>query len=228
MLNKSISLSSQVNKLPLKYKLIFTWSIAHLDDWGRITNDPEVFKATVHPMDDDITIKDCDGFMANLLELELAKNLSDCLEYTGFWNHQSITEDKRAKSRFTAIPQESPRIPKNPHPNITKVNITKEKIGGNEKSLLSTNEALNLFNDVNPSYERLFANTTERAAMDRLVKKYGSLKLGKIIEYVKFSNTQPYAPTITTPYQLEKDMAKLVAFYQKEKNKGEKKSKIFF
>ena len=94
-----------------------------------------------------------------------------------------------------SLPKKVPTIETN-----TKETITKES--SNEKSLLPTNVVIELFKNLNPSYERLFANKTERAAADRLVQKYGPERLGKIIEYAKYANTQPYAPTITTPYQL--------------------------
>lgn len=110
MLNKSISLSGQVNKLNLKEKLLFTWSIPHLDDYGLIESDPEVIKATVCPMVKEITIKDIKLFIVKVEALNLIKSFQDCLEFTGFDNHQSITLEKRAKCHFQ-------KIPKNPQEN---------------------------------------------------------------------------------------------------------------
>jgi len=111
MLNKSISLSAQVNKLNLKEKIIFTWSIPHLDDYGLLNSDPEVIKATTCPMIKDITLKDIRGFIVKASELELLKEYRDCLEFTGFTNHQSISEEKKAKMKFS-------KIPRNPQENI--------------------------------------------------------------------------------------------------------------
>ncbi len=50
MLHKSISSSEQVNKLSLQARLLFTWTIAHADDEGRIKGSPEYIKAIVVPM----------------------------------------------------------------------------------------------------------------------------------------------------------------------------------
>ena len=50
MLHKKISISLQVNSLPLPAKLLFTWLIAHTDDEGRILGSPKYIKATVVPM----------------------------------------------------------------------------------------------------------------------------------------------------------------------------------
>src|SRR3989338_4580844 len=50
MLHKSISVSTQVNKLSLPAKLLFTWMIPHTDDEGRMKGEPEYIKAIVVPM----------------------------------------------------------------------------------------------------------------------------------------------------------------------------------
>lgn len=117
MLNKSISLSSQVNKLSLKHKLIFTWCIPHLDDHGLLDSDPEVIKATVVPMVKDINLADIRSFIAVCVNGKLIEEYQDCIFFAGFENHQSISEEKRSKSKFS-------RIPKIPQENSGKNNIS--------------------------------------------------------------------------------------------------------
>lgn len=73
------------------------------------------------------------------------------------------------------------------------------------------------FKPVNPSYKRLFANKTQRAALQRLIDEVGADKLGRIIDHLPKTNTRPYAPTITTPLQLEAKIGQLMAFVEKEK-----------
>jgi len=111
MLNKSISLSAQVNKLKLKSKIIYTWAIPHLDDYGLISNDQEVIKAMVVPMIKDIEITDINEFILDAEAVGLTKEWSDCIEFLGFENHQSITAEKRAKCHFS-------KNPKNPQENF--------------------------------------------------------------------------------------------------------------
>jgi hypothetical protein len=82
------------------------------------------------------------------------------------------------------------------------------------------NEIMDLFKEVNPSYERLFKISTQRSALARLLEKMGREKLEDVIKYAAAANRMPYAPTITTPYELERDLGKLLAFYHKEKEKG--------
>ncbi len=124
MLNKSISLSKQVNKLSLVHKLFFTWAIPHLDDYGLLDNDPEILKATICPLVKEITEDDIKYFIrvAQIPDLNgesLIAEFQDCIEFLGFINHQSISAEKRAKMKFQ-------KIPNNPQENIGKNNIPQE------------------------------------------------------------------------------------------------------
>lgn len=107
MLNKSISLSLQVNQLSEKGMLIFTWCIPHLDDFGLLEVSAEVIKAMVFPLAKKITVKDIEEFKIRAKELNLIKIFQDCIEFTGFQNHQTISREKMAKSKFSKIPQEN-------------------------------------------------------------------------------------------------------------------------
>ena len=59
-----------------------------------------------------------------------------------------------------------------------------------------------------------------------MVKKYGEEKIIAIIEALPNIINKPYAPRITTPYELEKDLGKLIVFFNQEKGKVVDKSKI--
>jgi len=74
---------------------------------------------------------------------------------------------------------------------------------------------IGLFKEVNPTYERLFGNKTQRAAMERLVKKFGKEKVERMIKGLKGIFGKPYAPTITTPYLLEKKLADYISYLKK-------------
>ncbi len=77
---------------------------------------------------------------------------------------------------------------------------------------------IGLFKEVNPTHERLFGMPPQRAAVDRLLVKFGKDKLEAMVKFLPKSNSSRYAPTITTPVQLERDLGKLVAWGQKEKD----------
>ena len=98
--------------------------------------------------------------------------------------------------------------------------IDKENNNRQGKALRFSNKKeidslIDAFKEINPSYERLFGNTTERAAIERLVKKYGQEMVKKMIKGLKSIFGQPYAPTITTPYLLEKKLADYISYLQK-------------
>ena len=86
------------------------------------------------------------------------------------------------------------------------------------------NKMIELFKDVNPTYEILFKRIPQRKSMERLIKKYGGEKLVRTIQILKATNSEPYFPTITTPTQLEENLGKLISKYKQRMN--EKKINI--
>ena len=82
------------------------------------------------------------------------------------------------------------------------------------------NALIALFEPVNPAFERLFANRTQRAAIERLVKKFGYEKIEGSIRAAAMVCGQEYAPTITTPVQLESKLGSLAAFVKRAKAKA--------
>ena len=142
MISKSISYSVQIAGLNLKSKLIFTWCIPYLDDYGLINSDSKVIKAMVFPMSKEIRIKDIEEFKKQAKEQKLVEIYQDCIEFTGFSKHQTISESKKARSKFQKIkvakispkvpipnnPQESPRKPTLREEKRREDKLTKEKI----------------------------------------------------------------------------------------------------
>jgi len=87
---------------------------------------------------------------------------------------------------------------------------------------------ISAFKEVNPTHDRLYSNKTERAAAERLIHKFGYEKMKATAEHLSMVINQPYAPVITTPYQLERNLGKLVAFFKREENKNKNKYPIAF
>ena len=139
MLNKSISISKQVNKLLVKSQLIFTWIIPHLDDYGFVTNDAEILKALVFPMNKEIEIKDIEHFLTEARRSNLIDIHEECLKYSGFNRHQKITESKKSVSKFNILdnPQETPIIPKKPPLKRREDKVTKDKVTKEKREYLS-------------------------------------------------------------------------------------------
>lgn len=93
-------------------QLLFTWTIPHLDDFGRITGDPKVLKAMVMPMHDDKSIADLEKAINEMIDQGLIEryvaNDIPVIWYKNFENHQSGLK-KRTKSKFP----DNPTIPGN-------------------------------------------------------------------------------------------------------------------
>jgi hypothetical protein len=83
-------------------------------------------------------------------------------------------------------------------------------------------ELIDLFKQVNPTYERFFKNTTQRGAIQRMLQKFGREKLEQIIRVLPKTNAERYAPTITTPYELERDLGRLSAYFKRQEKSGPK------
>lgn len=80
------------------------------------------------------------------------------------------------------------------------------------------NKVLEGFKEVNPSYSRLYANKNQRKSLERLLKLHGQEKIEAVISYLPKSNANKFAPTITTPSQLEEKLGALLAWAQKQKD----------
>lgn len=103
MLSKSISHSRQVNYLSSDFvKLVFTWGIPHLDDFGKIDGEADVFKAIVLPMSN-VSVDEIETAIRELVETKLVEryeiNGKSIIHYTNFEKYQTGL-NKRTKSRF--------------------------------------------------------------------------------------------------------------------------------
>lgn len=138
MLAKSISLSRKVNRLSLKSAFIYTWAMSHTDDWGLISSDPTVIKATVFPMKKEIRASDIESFILEAQEKDangesLISEYQECLEFNAFDEHQTLSPEKRAKPRFQKVPLESPRIPRESQENP--IQEKRREVKGSEEKL---------------------------------------------------------------------------------------------
>jgi hypothetical protein len=106
---------------------------------------------------------------------------------------------------------------------IDTLNNDKDKEIIREENKINVNKFISMFKNINPSYELLFKNKTQRSSIERLVKKYGEAWLENLISRLPEIIKMPYAPHITTPYELEIKLGKLKIFLEQEKNKVQEK-----
>lgn len=87
-------------------------------------------------------------------------------------------------------------------------------------------EIIDLFKTINPSYKRFYGNTSQRSAVERMLKELGYNKLLAAIEAMNWAYGKPFAPVITSPYQLETKLSALRSFYGREMGEKKKKGRI--
>lgn len=90
--------------------------------------------------------------------------------------------------------------------------------GGEPSDNKQISELIDLFKEVNPSYRTLFARKPQRSAAERLIKEHGFDRVASMIAFLPRSNAARYAPTITTPYELESNLGRLKAWADKQKD----------
>ena len=117
-----------------------------------------------------------------------------------------------------------------------KISVRTETSSVEENKVVS--DLINKFAPVNPSYRLLFSQTPQRSAIVRLLKTADEgdqgteaeteaeklerrhIALARLIDALPSIVTRPYAPRVTTPCELERNLGKLRIFVQQEKAKG--------
>ena len=83
-------------------------------------------------------------------------------------------------------------------------------------------EIINAFKPVKPFIQKLYGQPPQRQAAKEMVDEFGFEKALKIAEYAVSVQGQPFAPVITTPYQLREKVGNLRIWAMGEKNKRQK------
>lgn len=84
-------------------------------------------------------------------------------------------------------------------------------------------EVIKLFEEVNPSYETLFKNKTERSACERLLKKWTVEQIQAVVKILpEFNSNQFSRGKSITPYQMEKNLGFIKAFIESKKSNQRK------
>jgi hypothetical protein len=103
------------------------------------------------------------------------------------------------------------------HPNTNANSNSNTNSNAAETSSADLEAVIDAFSEVNPSYKKWFANTTQRAACTRLIETHGLGTVLSVIKLLPRTNTTPYLPSITTPVQLEDKWAQLEAGLRRKK-----------
>lgn len=136
------------------------------------------------------------------------------------WYNYEIKNSKVNNKRTTSEQQVNTNNNDNNDKNV------KKSISHSDKSPDEINLLIEKFKDINPSYQTLFRNKTERRAAGELIKQYGLPKMLDGVDTLLTIISKPYAPKITTPYQLQRDMGKLKAYIEQDNNSSKKRETI--
>ena len=116
----------------------------------------------------------------------------------------------------------------NSNARLDKNRIDKNRINNNNITTAvavadDLNSLIGMFKEVNPSYEKLYSNTTQRKALADMLSTHGRDKVEWSINFARRVYGKQYAPQITTPVQLEQKLGSLIAY---AKSKEDEKPKI--
>jgi len=100
-----------------------------------------------------------------------------------------------------------------------KTHINKTQLTIAKQSSADINQIINLFKELNPEYEKWYKNTTQRKAVSELLEKYGHEKVFNMVSQLPEIVAKKYAPRITTPHELKRDLGKLLLFIKQESKK---------
>lgn len=222
MLAKSISTSRKVSQLDYFSALLYTWIIPHCDDFGRMDGDAALVKAIVFPLFT-CTIEDVEKSLKELNRLKLVDfydtDSGRFLEITNFRKFQTFKKD-RPKKAIAPPPKKIPNgiqeIPDGTY-KLSQVKLSQVKL---TSAGAQVNNLISLFEPLNPTYEQIFKNRTQRGAMERLLEKFGAEKLAELVNSLPSLVSRPYYPRITTPLELEKNLGKLKLAWEQDKNKA--------
>jgi len=188
MIDNCISISEKINDLTLREAFIYTWIIPHLDDWGRITGSPRKLKALVFPMKKEISINLIEKTLTKFkkIGLFLWENIDNILvlqqPFEEFNEHQSISESKRAKSKYPEIletSQEMPEFPKNCQENPAQDKRREENIREDKRSKVY-DEILTFWNSKKIIVHK--QSDSIISAIRKTLKKYVKKKINEAIE----------------------------------------------
>jgi hypothetical protein len=168
LIYKKISISAEVNKLPLPARLLFTWLILHADDEGRLKGDPDFIKASIVPYTN-WPLKHIEKYLGLMNSIGLIyyfkQNEQQYIEFPKWTVYQHIRKDRFTPSMLPSLfgyDDNQATTIRQPYDNqvTTQVNTNKDK-------LIKKNESEYIEDIAGISFNEL---ATKQLALDNKVK----------------------------------------------------------
>jgi len=126
--------------------------------------------------------------------------------------YYKVKAPHKALEKHQRSTREAPRYNKN---DKNDKNDKKKSISEQSSQKKEVNEILDIFYKTNPTLN--WGNKTSRKSAADLIKRFGLEKTKQIATAAVLVQNEPYAPVITTPYQLKENLTKLKSFYDRKK-----------
>lgn len=223
MFSKSITNSSQFLMMPQSSQNLYFHLGMNADDDGFCEHFALMRMTDSKP--DDLKILQVKGFVSVFDDKVLV--ISDWKE------NNYLRSDRYTPSKYLEIYKEELHRLSSGIPTVDNV-ATQVRLGKDRKGKIRLGQAINnepkvsldpkvselikLFEAVNPAASKWYGNPTQRKACDRLLKKHSLDQLTRVVHLLPKTNEARFAPTITTPLQLEDKLAQLVAYIKKEQS----------
>lgn len=204
--------------ISMKAKGLFAYLYAKPDDWDfsgdRIAREMKEGRGAVYS-----TLKE----LENAGYLYRDKKQDGRVIYHLDWEKKPVAQNRQQGTEPTA---ENRKLRK---PQVAEtVSISnKEKTykHGKETNTLATpsvaveiQQVLEAFQmHINPSIN--YGNKTQRKAVEEMLAQLGVDRLTKLIAYCAKIASEPFAPVVTTPYQLQQKQAQIAVYWKKHENK---------
>ena len=109
-----------------------------------------------------------------------------------------------------------------PQYRLGKVSIDKNINTANEVRKDPIAEIIFLFKNINPVFEEWYGNKTQRGAVKWLIEKFGFEEVSNMVSALPAINAKEYVTKSTTPWELKKNLGKLKAHFDQQKEKQPK------
>lgn len=229
MFSKQITESDAFLDMPISSQLLYFHLNMGADDDGFVAN-PKRIMRVVGVQDDDLKILLAKRFLLAFKSgVVVIKHwlLHNAVRKDMYQETQYLEEKKQLEIKENKVYTESRNESvTNPSHRIDKIRLDKDrldKISISEQSSQGKliGELIYEFRKVNPSYEKFYANKTQRSALQRLLDKYGEKKVRGFIEYLPIINEDKYAKGKSmTPLQLEDNLGHIINHYKQKKKGG--------
>lgn len=154
----------------------------------------------------------------------LWKNNSYILLDKSVWQPKPIQETVRdvdSQESISPKPQDSQGVDQETESPIKEINkeentFKETHIGNASVAGGQVNEIMDIFSKINPTLN--WGNKTIRNAAADLIRQFGLGETKSMAEAAVSIQGQSYAPTVTTPWELKEKLAKVKAFFDRQKN----------